>query len=374
MPRRPARELMVGSVAALALLILALAIMSVGSDSDLLSRTVRYMTVFPNAEGLRIGSPVKLAGVQIGTVRQILLSTEADSPGIQVYMKVRLEYTGRIREGSNAALRYLQWLSGEKFVEITPGDPEKQVLAPESEIPVLVETEFFEQGVDIAANLNEITVALSEILTPLQRGEGLLGEMIHDPEFGKEGLLRLRGALENMEALTGRIREGRGFMGRVLYDDEFSTGIDDLSAALADLASFMESLEAKEGALGALLVEGGAGQEMIESMRTASVSLKNTALKLESKEGLLGRLLNDPEYSEKLARDLGEMAGNGAEILRKINEGEGTLGALVNERTLHDGLEEVTAGVNDSKFARWLTRHYRKKGIKVELKKMEEAE
>ena len=41
------------------------------------------------------------------------------------------------------------------------------------------------------------------------------------------------------------------------------------------------------------------------------------------------------------------------------------LGLLVNERTLHDGLEDVVAGVNDSKFARWLLRHYRKKGVQA---------
>ena len=33
---------------------------------------------------------------------------------------------------------------------------------------------------------------------------------------------------------------------------------------------------------------------------------------------------------------------------------------------LHDGLEDFTAGVNDSKFARWLMRHYQKKGIEME--------
>ena len=78
------------------------------------------------------------------------------------------------------------------------------------------------------------------------------------------------------------------------------------------------------------------------------------------------RLLNDPEYSEALAGDLRETLGNTAEITRKVNEGQGTLGALVNERVLHDGMEEVVAGVGNSKFARWLLRHYQKKGVKIE--------
>ena len=61
-----------------------------------------------------------------------------------------------------------------------------------------------------------------------------------------------------------------------------------------------------------------------------------------------------------------------AEITGKINRGEGTLGALVNERELHDSMEEVVAGIDDSKFARWLVKHYRKKGIKVRELELEQ--
>jgi hypothetical protein len=76
--------------------------------------------------------------------------------------------------------------------------------------------------------------------------------------------------------------------------------------------------------------------------------------------------LNDTEYSDALARDLQATLRHTADITGKISSGEGTLGALVNERVLHDGAEDVLAGVNDSKFARWLTRRYRKKGIEAQ--------
>jgi hypothetical protein len=67
-----------------------------------------------------------------------------------------------------------------------------------------------------------------------------------------------------------------------------------------------------------------------------------------------------------MAQDLSRLTANLAEVSEKINRGEGTLGALINERTMHDGMEDFVAGVNDSKFARWLVRHYRKKGIEME--------
>ena len=86
---------------------------------------------------------------------------------------------------------------------------------------------------------------------------------------------------------------------------------------------------------------------------------------------LPGRL--QVETDPSLALELQTIARNLAEITDKINSGQGTLGALVNDRVLHDSMEEVVAGVNDSKFARWLVRHYQKQGIELELEKQDEG-
>lgn len=371
MAKRPGGDLMVGTIGALALLILAVAVMTVGEQSSLLTRTAKYKVRFPNAEGLIVGSPVKLDGVQVGAVTGISVPTDPEARGVEVSLGVRHAYANRLRQDTSAALRYLQLLSGEKFVDLTAGNPELAVLDPGAEIPVEQETAIFEQGAYIAENLGDITVALSKILEPLEKGEGMLGEMIQNPEFGKEGLARLRGTLENMEAITGELRSGRGFLGRVLSDQEFAGQVDELSRTLEALAGFVEKLERGDGALGPLLEDDGAAEQAIESLRAASSSLAVIAGRLEKPDGLVGRLINDPSYSNALADDLRDTLHHLAEITRKIDQGEGTLGALVNERTLHDGMEDIAAGTNDSKFARWLMRHYQKKGIKLSTEQME---
>lgn len=366
MSRKPRRELAVGSFAALALLVLALAIMSVGTDSDLFVRANEYRVVFPETAGLRVGSPVKLAGVQVGTVREIALPTTADAEGIRVLLAVESRFARRVRTDSTAEIRFLQLVSGEKYVELTAGSAEAGPLPPGSTIEVAPSTEFLEQGADIASNLLEVTAALREILRPLREGEGLLGELVHDPEFGKEGLARLRETLDNLAAITGDLEAGRGFVGRALSDRELAARVDDLAAALVALRDFTEALARREGALGAVLEDDGAAERAIVELEAAAASLRRTAEALERREGLFGRLVHDTEWSEGVARDLRDTLRHTAAIARKIDEGEGTLGALVNERLLHDGMEQVVAGVDDSKFARWLIKHYRKKGIKLE--------
>ena len=365
MPRRPARDVMVGTFATLALLVLAVAVMTVGGESRLF-RGVAYRVSFPNTDGLRAGSPVRMAGVEVGSVREVRLPTDPASAGIDVVLSVGKPYAARVREDSKAALRYLQVLSGEKYVEITPGSPGRSVLREGSAILRNEEPEFFEQGADIASNINEITLSLKNILGPLERGEGLLGEMLHDPNFGRVGLAALRDSLENLEALTGRLRSGEGVAGRLLYDKELARRVDDFSRSLSHMADTMDAVSRREGVVGALLNEGGSGQKAIEDVHAAAASLRRTAERLESTDGLFGKLLNDREYSAEVARDLKSVFHDLAAITGKINAGQGTLGALVNERTLHDSMEDVVAGVNDSGFARWLLRHYQKKGIKKE--------
>jgi len=365
MPRSAGRDLTVGVVAAFALAVMAALLLLVGGESRLFSQRISYRVTFANTVGLVVGSPVLISGVRVGSVSEIRLPTDPAESGIQIRVGVEQRYAERVRADSHAALRILQVLSGEKYVEITAGSPESPPLPEDSLIPPLEEGGLIEQGEDIAENLNAITLSLKNILEPLERGQGLLGEMIQDPEFGREGLERLKATVSNLEALTDQIRAGRGFVGRALYDAEFSARIDSLSAAMEDLGGLAHCMSPDQGSLCELLAKDGLFEQAVAELRDAAASLRATAERLERPEGLVGRLLNDREYSEKAATDLDRILGNLAEISDKINSGQGTLGALINERTIHEGMEDVIAGVNDSKFARWLLRHYQKKGIKA---------
>jgi len=370
MARRRTSDLSVGALFALALIVLAVTIMAVGGESRLFAQKADYRVIFPNATGLSGGSPVKMAGVQIGSVTDIRLSTDPRHGGIEVLLGIDRSYTERVREDSRAALRILQLLSGEKFVEILPGSAEVPVLAQGSVIEPKQDPELLQQAAMATENINDITVSLKNILGMFERGEGLIGAAIADPEFGKEGLDALRATLENLQLLTADLLQGRtpraGFLSRMLYDPDFADKIDDLGRAFERIAIIVDGIDPEQGALGELLREDGAGKALVTDLRDAAGSLKRVTAGLESKEGLVGRLLNDKEYSEGLADDLRTTLGNLAQISDKLNRGEGTLGALINERVLHDSLEDVVAGLNDSKFARWLIRHYQKKGIKME--------
>ncbi len=363
--KKTSRDVAVGAMFALALVILAITIMALGDGSNLFRSEVRYLVVFPSVEGMGIGSPVKMNGVQIGSVIGIDLSTDATRAGIEVEIGVDAAYRQRIRTDSKASLKILQLLSGEKFVELSAGTPGASELPEGAVIELEQDTELLAAVAGASENINEISVSLKNILQSLESGEALLGKAITDPEFGKAGIEALGGALENLQAITGELRAGKGFIGRLLQDEAFAARVDALGDAVDGLARIVERLDAGEGALGEMLREDGSGKQAVKDLAEAAASLKRVAANLDSTRGFVGKLLNDEEYSEALAADFQSLLSNLAEVSSKINRGDGTLGALVNERALYDGMEEVVAGVNDSKFARWLMRHYQKKGIKA---------
>jgi phospholipid/cholesterol/gamma-HCH transport system substrate-binding protein len=365
MPRSSGREATVGAFLVMSLIVLAVGVLAVGGQSKLFTRKFTYRAVFATTDGLIVGSPVKMGGVQVGAVTHLRLPTDPNAAGVEVAIGVERAYASRVRKGSQASLKFLQYLSGEKYIELTPGDPSQPPIPDGDLVPSAAGSRIFEQGEDIADNLNAITISLKQILQPLQKGEGLLGQAIQNPEFGKESLAALQQALKNIEAVTGEIRNGRGMVGRLVSDPTLGGKLDDLGKAITNLAAILDAVRNGEGAVGDLLKKGGASEQAVSDLRDAAASLKRLTARLESTDGLVGKFLNDTAYSNDVAAKLKDAVSNLAEITRKINEGEGTLGALVNNRTLYDSAEDVIAGVNDSRFARWMLRHYQKKGIEA---------
>ncbi|HET8947730.1 MAG TPA: MlaD family protein, partial [Candidatus Polarisedimenticolia bacterium] len=84
MARRWAKELSVGAVVSVGLIVFAVAVLAITEESRLFYPKVHYWTRFDNTSGLARGSPVRLVGVQIGTVDEIVFPTDLKEFKIKV--------------------------------------------------------------------------------------------------------------------------------------------------------------------------------------------------------------------------------------------------------------------------------------------------
>jgi phospholipid/cholesterol/gamma-HCH transport system substrate-binding protein len=76
--------------------------------------------LFSNSGGLKMGSSVAIAGVEVGRVKSVSLDD------YQAKVVVNIRESIKIQEDAIASIR-TRGLIGEKFVEITPGAAEKMI-------------------------------------------------------------------------------------------------------------------------------------------------------------------------------------------------------------------------------------------------------
>ena len=359
------REASVGLVIFIAGLILMLGILAVGKESRLFSRKVEYWTSFPNVSGLAEGSPVKLIGVQVGTVSGVAFPASLNDREIRVSLQVDRAYAGRIREGTEAHLKSLSYVSQERYIELTPGDSDRPQLAPGSRIEPGISglAELTEMGRGIADDVKDITSQLRELLIALNQGGGLLSDMIKNPEFGRESLEGIQQTLQSVRRTAERLEKGEGLAGALISDREYARRqLTSIQESIDRLKNVLARLEQGEGAIGQLMVPGGKGEKLVENLLAASADLKSVTDRVNAGTGLAGRLLSDDESARRILSNLEKTTKNLESITRKVDTGKGTVGALINDDEVYRGLRDVVAGVQKSRIGKGIIHHYQKKG------------
>jgi len=365
MPRRVSRELWVGLVVVVALVLFALGVLAISKESRMFVPKNSYWTRFDNTSGLVSGSPVRLVGVQIGTVDEVTFPSDLGEIRIKVTFKVDRAFAPRIRTGTVAYLKSLSYLSQDKYIELTPGDPAKPVLPPGEYIASGRSSweETLEQSQNIADDVKEITASLRDVLVAMNTGQGVVHDMIHNPEFGRQGVADLEGSLTSLRHILERIDRGDGLAGAVLTDKVYARRqMENLDASLGHLRSLLERFDNPEGTVAQLTDPQGKASRILDRV-DQSVDAMSTAVKsIGAGDGVVGRLVNDKEYADRLLKKVDEAAGHIGSIMRKIDEGQGSIGGLVNDPDVYEGLRDIVAGIQKSKIGKGMLRHYGKKG------------
>jgi len=356
------REVRVGLFLVVAFLIL-IALFELLGKETLFARMVEYKTSFKSIPGLKIGDPVRLAGVDIGTVRDIQV------------IGARVEVTLRVRPGTpvktdSVATIKLTSLLGTNFVDLTFGSSAAQVAPPGSlltsaEPPDLntllvrlndaagdIQTLAKQVNDGLGKSIEPISAAfesMNQIAKKIERGEGTLGRLIAD-----DGLYReIRGVAGNLNKLSDQIAKGQGTLGKLVSDESL---YKDLRALTADLrvasqgfGRLTKDLESGKGTLGKLVKDDALYREAKDTLadaREAIGGLRTFSKRVSEGKGTLGRLIDDDSLYTDMKGAVSSLNG----IMKKVERGEGTLGKLVNDDSLYftakDSLKKVGKGAD----------------------------
>ena len=360
------REVKVGLLVLAALLVLMVGTLLIGEKSNLFTRKNRYFVRFDSVSGLSTGSPVQLNGVNVGDVTEIVLPRNVTKTLLTVWVTVDRDYQGRIRRDSQAAIKTLGLL-GDKYIEITSGSPGSAVVPSGGQIAAAPATDvdkLLASGGGAVDNVVAISYSLRKILTRMEAGEGLLGELTIDSEAGRRAKQALLGSLDSLDSISTKIDDGQGTLGALVNDSVMAAR---MNSALSRIEALVEKLDSGPGALPALINDETTGRQVRDTIASLDRTAEELAIlvgQLRDGEGLLGRLMTDEELGDSVGGNLEELLENLRQLSARLEEGEGTLAKLIDDPSIYEAINDVIVGIDESRLLSWLVRNRQKSGIK----------
>lgn len=292
----------------------------IGREQRFWERKAGYEIRFARINGLRVGSLVSLTGVDIGSVDEVSFPQSTSANYISVMVSVSRGAAARIREDSLARIRTIGLL-GDKYVEISAGSPQSPILPPGAIIPSADPIDYealLGEGGDIITNIVEVTNSLKDVFASIERGEGLLGQMVMNRDQGATTLADLQKTLANVQNTTASIQR------------------------------MTKDVESGKGAFGVLLRRGAEVERLVDNLGRVTTQLSQLAVRLENAQGALPRLVQDKEYGDAVLHDLRVSARNLSELSEKINRGRGTVGELVNDPALYHEAKDLLSSTRSN--------------------------
>jgi phospholipid/cholesterol/gamma-HCH transport system substrate-binding protein len=286
-------QLKVGGMIAGALVVLTVAIYKLGQAANLFSRRYELVAYLPNANGLRAGGTVFVAGQFAGTIKSInFLPVDNDTTrNLVVRLAIDEALQSQVRSDSKAKVRTLGLL-GDKVIDISIGTPRYSALRAGDTISVSPSLDYeavLAQAAGAVGSMVELTRDLRTLTGGIIEGKGTVGQLVTNRALYDQFV----GTMSRANSMIGRFENPNGSLAKMLNDP---TLYNRFVAVVGSADSLVMALNNKDGTLGKLLRDDTLYTHIV-NMAAAGDSLMRA---LSSKNGLAGRLLNDPTLYDQL--------------------------------------------------------------------------
>ncbi len=326
-------QLRVGIFVLVGLTLIALGIFYV-TGATVFGPTYELVTFLPEVEGLNVGGPVTLDGLQIGNVDSIAIATPRagivpdPSKSIEVHMTINQRYQPYIRSDSTASL-VTQGFLGQRTVTIQRGFT-GQVLKNGDEITGVEEKAvraIMDRGADLLQNLNELSTEVNSIVTDVRRGRGTLGKLLVD----ETAYNRLNDTLGIVNEMAASIQQGKGTIGKLVASDELYGKVDSTVSRVDDV---LAAVQQQKGSLGKIIYDPSFHDSATEFVHQGNALLAD----VRAGKGTLGKLATD----DSLYTMLRQAGQNVRDATAKMTENQNTVGKIFNDPQLYDNLTGLT--------------------------------
>jgi phospholipid/cholesterol/gamma-HCH transport system substrate-binding protein len=323
-------EKKVGFFFLLGIIILGI-MLEAGEKWNPFEKKFEYNTYLTSVTGLKVGDPVRLAGVDVGRILKIKI----------IDGKIRIDFDVKpgtvIKTDTVASLRLTNLLGGQ-FLGLSFGSPEAALLPPGGTV----------KGKDVASidaiveNVGELAKDTRVFVNDLNKNQKDV--MVKISTILDENRGYLQGAIKNIDSITAKFDHGEGSLAMLLNDRALYRNATDATASLSTIAG---KIARGEGTFGKLVYDDALyadARSALGDLKDGMKDVREISGKINRGEGTMGKLVND----ESLYNEVRDASRNIKEITRKINDGEGTMGKLVNEDKLY---RDATAALKKTEKA-----------------------
>jgi phospholipid/cholesterol/gamma-HCH transport system substrate-binding protein len=346
-------QLKVGVLVIVALSALAaLVFLMSGSTGGFWSGKLTVRSYFENSAGLKVGAPVNLEGVTIGTVKYVRIVPERKLTPVEVTMKISKKFQDAVRQDSKSSLETIGVL-GDTVVNIdskfaTGGPIQNGSELRTTETPNLTDVIKSSQGT--IEQLNTILAKVDNLVDALNSGKGSIGQLINDPTLYNKAVL----TVNQIQALVDSVSNGKGSIGKLVADDTLYNRLDSTVAHLQHISS---ELDEGHGTAGKLLKD----ETLYNNLKQSTDSLNQLLAGINQGKGAIGMMAKDPQFAKKFDDTVTRLDS----VLSRVDNGEGTIGQLLKNPALYNHSDEMIQNTSNLVTAirqnpkKYLTIHFK---------------
>jgi phospholipid/cholesterol/gamma-HCH transport system substrate-binding protein len=316
-------ELKIGLLTVVALVLAAALIILLSGAGGFSWQQYSLKTQFENAAGLGDGSPVRVNGVEVGSVTGVQFVGDK----VEITFDVSEEMQPRITTGSTAAIGSVSLL-GESAVDITASSAGTPI--PEwGYVPAGASTGSL---AEVTSEATEGIQELTGLLQDIRAGRGTVGRLFTEDALYTE-MTALVGAAEDV---ARNVAQGRGTLGRLANDPAAAQALE---ASLRNVQEMTERVRKGEGALGQLMTD----DTLVRNLNATTANVDAITARINSGQGTMGALINERQMYDRL----NSMADRLDKVMLGLEQGQGTAGLLLRDRQMYDNLNATVLQVQE---------------------------
>lgn len=326
-------QLRVGLLALVGLFLVMVAVFYV-TGTGILAPKYQLHAFLPEVEGLTLGAPVRLEGVEVGNVDAIRIAPRRTGEkldrlrNVEVHMRIDRRFQNEIRTDSRASL-VTEGLLGNRYVRLTRGVAAESI-PPQGEVKGEEEAaikQIVERGADLVQNLGALSKQVQEIVEGVKRGRGSLGKFLVDDTLYN----RLNESAGRIDQMLIETQQGRNSLGKFIANDELYQRIN---SAAGRVDALLAEIQGQKGSLGKFIHD----PEVYENARQFVDKANAFLADVRAGKGSLGKLAND----DQLYVNLRDSAASLKEATDKLTKGQGSTAKMFNDPQLYDNLSGLS--------------------------------